>query len=592
MEKQRRWGQFYTAPEVVDLVLGFCLRRPDDRLLDPSCGEGAFLARASSYQRWLANSGLKDPGRTLWGVEIDTEAVAAARERLAADGDEFYPHLLVRDFFSLRPGEDPELPETFDCVVGNPPYTRSEWLGQVEGDPGYKQSLMDNATAGSDGKPIARLSRRAGLHAYFLVHAAKFLRPGGRFGFVVSNSWLDVDYGAGLKQFLLDRFKIVSIIESAVEHWFSDARVNTCLLILERCDDPPGRNLNRVRFARLRRPLAEFIELDPDGPGRAVEVEGLIMRLMPPRTRLAGDVSVRVVFQEELSAGDKWGAYLRAPEVFFSTRSRPTATNLGELVSLRRGQTTGANPFFYLGRQQVARWTVEPEYLRPLLKSPKEVGTIRVGPADLPQRALVVPDSRAALQGTNALHYVEWGESQGYHRRPTCARRPVWFSLPMHGGPGPHLAWPKGIWNRHFVLLLDGDVVVDQQFYELTAEPHLVRPLAAVLNSSWVALQTELLGRSNFGEGVLWLAGYELLTLSVPDLRPLSPAELGQLESALDKLVDAPLLPISEQVAQPARQALDAIVFDLLGLEVGERTAVVEAAVELADTRIRRATAG
>ena len=85
-DKQRRWGQFYTAPEVVDLILGFCLRRPTDRLLDPSCGRGAFLTRAARYQRWLANASVTAPGETLWGVEIDPAAAAFTQESLTADG--------------------------------------------------------------------------------------------------------------------------------------------------------------------------------------------------------------------------------------------------------------------------------------------------------------------------------------------------------------------------------------------------------------------------------------------------------------------------------------------------------------------------
>lgn len=41
--KQRTWGQYATPTDVADLLLGFCLRRPADRLLDPSCGDGALL---------------------------------------------------------------------------------------------------------------------------------------------------------------------------------------------------------------------------------------------------------------------------------------------------------------------------------------------------------------------------------------------------------------------------------------------------------------------------------------------------------------------------------------------------------------------
>ena len=102
-DKRHRWGQFYTAPEVVDLVLGFCLRRPGDRLLDPSCGQGAFLSRAAYFRRWLANSGGGYAEEGLWGVEIDSEAAATARHSLEREG--VACRLLVRDFFLLSHGK-------------------------------------------------------------------------------------------------------------------------------------------------------------------------------------------------------------------------------------------------------------------------------------------------------------------------------------------------------------------------------------------------------------------------------------------------------------------------------------------------------
>jgi hypothetical protein len=37
-EERSRYGQFYTAPEVVDLVNAFCIRDPGSTVLDPACG--------------------------------------------------------------------------------------------------------------------------------------------------------------------------------------------------------------------------------------------------------------------------------------------------------------------------------------------------------------------------------------------------------------------------------------------------------------------------------------------------------------------------------------------------------------------------
>jgi hypothetical protein len=265
---------------------------------------------------------------------------------------------------------------------------------------------------------------------------------------------------------------------------------------------------------------------------------------------------------------------------------------LGEIAQVQRGQTTGANRFFYLSPEQMTDWGIETEFTRPLLKSPKELETVRVNPADLRQRVLVVPQERGALAGSHVLRYIEWGESQGYHRRATCARRPLWYSLPERDEQGDRVAWVKGIWNRHFAPLLDGNVVTDQQFYSLTADSDLVKALAALLNSTWVALQAELLGRRNFGEGVLWLAGYEVSRIQLPDLSTLCLADRRSLEDALALVADAQVLPAIEQVTQPAQRTLDAVVFDLLELTPSEREAVVEATVELVESRIRRARAG
>ena len=51
--ERRRYGQFFTSAEVVDLINAFCIRKPDARVLDPSCGGGTFLVRAYARKRTL-----------------------------------------------------------------------------------------------------------------------------------------------------------------------------------------------------------------------------------------------------------------------------------------------------------------------------------------------------------------------------------------------------------------------------------------------------------------------------------------------------------------------------------------------------------
>ena len=587
-DKQRKWGQYFTTPDLVDLVLGFCLRRPEDRLLDPSCGQGVFLQRAAQYQRWLAISGRPLPGTSLWGVEIDPEAAAEAGRTLEALNA---PHrIVVKDFFQLGPGGPEGVPAGVDCVVGNPPYTRAEWLAAPDENHSFRDSLV--LREDEDGRPggAIRLSKRSGLYAYFFVHGYNFLRPGGRLGYVVSNSWLDVAYGVGLKRFLLDHFKLVAIIESDVERWFDDAHVNACVVILEQCDDPAGRSRNQVRFARLRRPLSELMTRPSDSAGRAVEVEGLVMRLMPGQSRVTGDTTVQVVPQDALRPEEKWGPFLKAPAIYWPARRHSQSVALGEAARVWRGQTSGANGFFYLTPTQAARWNLEARYLRPVLKSPKGLGQLRIEPETLDLQLLQVTGSRDALAGSQVARYIEWGEEQNYHRRATCARRPLWYALAPQPAVEERLVWPKGIWARHFCALAPGVVAIDQQFYGVDPMETPARVLAALLNSSWVALQAELNGRSNFGKGVLWLARYELERFRIPDPRRLTASQQAALTEAWEAVARLPLLPAGELVQRPEQQALDALVGDLMGLTPAEQRSIRESLAELVETRIRRAT--
>ena len=72
---------------------------------------------------------------------------------------------------------------------------------------------------------------------------------------------------------MLSNFRIVAILESAAERWFPDARVKTCITILQRCSDPEKRRANLVRFVRFEKPLAEIIGVLPTGGvGKEAEI--------------------------------------------------------------------------------------------------------------------------------------------------------------------------------------------------------------------------------------------------------------------------------------------------------------------------------
>ena len=595
-QERRRWGRFYTAPVGVDLVLRLCLRQASDRVLDPSCGTGVFLMRAAVFKQMLdpARDALT-MGEELWGVEVDRESAEEATQNVRAQS---IPARIIRaDFFDLTADDLP----TFDCIVGNPPYTRQEWMRELAPD-GDKSALIYRALGGT-----ARLTRRAGLHAYFFVHAARFLREDGRLGFVASNSWLDVDYGTGLQAFLLSHFKILAIIESQVERWFSDASINTCVVVLESCTDLHERDEHLARFIQLCRPLApQSVGFRPPGSSRAEgctpasELDDLVTRILSGtgnegirvRTIRQGDLRVRQpMFGTMPNRPRRWGALLRAPQVYLDTldQNHERLVPLKSLARIRRGFTSGANEFFYLDQAALAEWNIEPDFLRPLVKSPRDCSSLVIDADQLPYRVFVVHRSKQSLARTNALRYIEWGESCGFHTRPTCASRERWYDIGER--PTAHLAWIKGVWTRHFCPLLpDVDLALDQQLYGIELHvPELCKVVAALLNSTWAALCAELGGRVNFGDGILWIAAYEAGQLPLPDPARLTVAQASALEAAFDALTTRAVLPISEEVKQLDRHALDEMVFGLLELDAPARQAIRASAVGLAQARLKRA---
>ena len=103
---------------------------------------------------------------------------------------------------------------------------------------------------------------------------------------------------------------------------------------------------------------------------------------------------------------------------------------------------------------------------------------------------------------------------------------------------------------------------------------------AALLNCAWTALQLELNGRVNFGEGVLWLAAYEVQELHLPDPCYLADEQLADLVTAFEPLLDRPLASMPEELRDESWVEFNAVVAEIIGFTVEEAAAVNEGLLE------------
>ena len=172
---RKQAGAYYTPDRVVSSLVQWAVRDKGDRLLDPSCGDGRFIAAHPNSV----------------GVEQDTEAATVAKERAS--------HGIVHegDFFAWAARTH----ERFECAAGNPPFIRYQtFKGEVR-----KRALDLCAGLG------VKFSGLTASWAPFLVATASLLKPGGRMAFVVPASIGHAPYAAPLLDYLVEHFDDVRI---------------------------------------------------------------------------------------------------------------------------------------------------------------------------------------------------------------------------------------------------------------------------------------------------------------------------------------------------------------------------------------------
>jgi methylase of polypeptide subunit release factors len=430
-EERHKFGQHYTNEDLVDVVNAFCIRKGDDTVLDPACGSGSFLVRAYHRKAFLNPSvAHQDRIAEIYGADISLFAAHLATLNLAArdiNEEENYPRIARRNFFEVQDqkpfchlpqglrGERKPAPialPPLDAVVGNPPYVRQELIPRRNDTPRPKamQAKEDLLELCSSLWPNLKLSGRSDLHCFFWPAATHFLKEKGWFGFLVSSSWLDVEYGFALQAWVLTNFKIHAILESNAEPWFQDARIKTCAVILQRCDDLAERKKQLVKFVRLDAPLKTILGERPDENTRQTAAEefrdailackknksrdgwrvvvknqhdlwedglraGKLFQLQKQRDLAEGIIRAGMTGSEGEESeenggydekgngylhdgegvafgptygGGKWGKYLRAPDFYFQIMERCASrfVPLGEIATIRRGITSGCDAFF------------------------------------------------------------------------------------------------------------------------------------------------------------------------------------------------------------------------------------------------------
>ena len=379
-ETRRALGATYTPFAIVEAMLAWASdQKAPTRVIDPGAGSGRFLLRASKHFK----------GAELVGIELDPLAATIARGNLSAAGLKNRSRIVLgdyRDENTLGNGGR-------SLFVGNPPYVRHHLI-----EPRWKEWLVARAKELS--LPASQL---AGLHVYFLLASALRARSGDYGTFITSAEWLDVNYGALVRELFLGKLggeRIVVIEPTATP--FPDAATTAAITAFHIASQPPSVRLRRIK---------QLKDLDNLNGGRLVR-------------------------RERLESEHRWS------RLTYNARECPDGfIELGEICRVHRGQVTGANKVWIADDKTLA---LPVSVLYPSITKARELiaaGSVLSDASKL-RRVVDLPEDLDTLDSEERRavdRFLKRARRLGAHKGYVARHRRAWWSVRLRE-PAPILA--------------------------------------------------------------------------------------------------------------------------------------------------------
>jgi len=194
-------GGYYTPSKIAEWICNWAIRIKEDRILEPSCGDGVFLEFAV---RRFISLGVKpaDLMKQICGIELIADESNKTNKRINVIFDNKktgFEFCKTADFFNWYENNQSQ---QFSCIVGNPPFVRYQNFPEPS-----RSKAMDLMK-----KVGLKPNKLTNTWVPFVVGATELLQPNGRLAFVLPAELLQVSYAQQLRSYLVDNFKNLKIL--------------------------------------------------------------------------------------------------------------------------------------------------------------------------------------------------------------------------------------------------------------------------------------------------------------------------------------------------------------------------------------------
>ncbi len=494
----------------------------------------------------------------------------------------------------------------FDLIIGNPPYVRQEDIlpaedavelerlllpknkvEKAEVNKAYKEKLSAKVyetypflktkaktQIGGKNKTIdiygSKVPGRSDLYVYFQLLIPSLLNSNGTFCFIISNSWLDVEYGGYVQHFLLKHTQLHAIYDCNVRSF--SAKVNTIIYFHSAITNG---NLTDNQYKTFN-PVGDAIKFvmnkadytDTAFAPLLLEQEHCTKNTFREQYRIISKTPQELWaegYDEEAASfiGDKWGGkWLNSPEIYFNILLKGGAKicKVKELITYSQRNTLEAFSYF-----EETKTPNDKDI--PFLDSSKILNKIYHSPKEI--------SHHIKLKSTKY--------KKGFKKYKIA-----------------DVLSNRFIGDRIFFVQGDDYVVGDTFFVAEFKDKKNKELYLASLNSTISILNVLVTGRKNMGDGVLLFYGPEFRNLQIvlPSIKSkeniekiYSKIKNRKINVVLTELGFNDSEPVRNQQPNPLsdRRDLDNIIFDELGLTKDERNEVYWSVAELIKQRFDKA---